>query len=147
MDGFGFVGTMNRLGVERRLITAGDKKGFLDSFSPMSDVARAEAQKMLDEIHQQFIDAVRKGRGGRLGEDPDLFSGLVWTGARSIQLGLADGLGTVDSVARDVIKAEDVVDFSSRPNLAAKLARRIGASAAEALARTFRTEAGSWSLR
>ncbi len=147
MDGFGFVGTMNRLGVERRLITAGDKKGFLDSFSPMSDEARAHAQKMLDEIHQQFIEVVRKGRGGRLGNDPDLFSGLVWTGARSVELGLADGLGTVGSVARDVIKAEDIVDFSTRPNFAAKLARRIGASAGEALARTLRTEGSAWSLR
>lgn len=147
MDGFGFVGTMNRLGVERRLITAGDKKGFLDSFSPMSDEARAHAQKMLDEIHQQFIDVVRKGRGERLGNDPDLFSGLVWTGARSVELGLADGLGTVGSVARDVIKAEDIVDFSTRPSFAAKLARRIGASAGEALARTLRTEGSAWSLR
>lgn len=147
MGGFGFVDAMERLGVERRLLTAGDKKGFLDSFSPLSPEHRAHAQRMLDDIHRQFIDVVREGRGERLGSDPDLFSGLVWTGARSIELGLADGFGTLDSVARDVIKVEEVVDFSRRPNLAEKLASRIGAGAGEAMARILRIEGFAGSLR
>ena len=135
MDGFGFVGAMEKVGVERRLITAGENKGFLDSFSPLSDEHRKFAQSMIGEIHQQFIDVVRKGREGRLKESPDTFSGLVWTGARAVELGLADDQGTVDSVARDVIKAEELVDFSPRKNLAERLAKRLGASAGEAISR------------
>ncbi len=135
MDGFGFVGAMEKVGVERRLITAGANKGFLDSFSPLSEEHRKFAQSMIGEIHQQFIDVVRKGREGRLKESPDTFSGLVWTGARAVELGLADDQGTVDSVARDVIKAEEIVDFSPRKNLAERLAKRLGASAGEAIAR------------
>jgi protease-4 len=139
MDGFGFVGTMEKLGVERRLLTAGRNKGFLDSFSPMSDEQKAFAQQMLGDIHRQFIDVVRKGRGERLKEAPELFSGLVWTGEKSIELGLADGLGTVDSVARDVVKAEELMDYSSKENLAERLARKIGASMADSLVRSLRT--------
>lgn len=137
MEGFGFVGAMEKLGVERRLLTAGTNKGFLDSFSPLPEDQRRHAQQMLDEIHKQFIDVVRAGRGSRLKESPDLFSGLVWTGAHSVEMGLADGMGTVDSVARDVIKAEDVVDFSTRKNLAERLARRLGATAGETMARAL----------
>jgi protease-4 len=137
MEGFGFVGAMEKLGIERRLLTAGTNKGFLDSFSPLPEDQRRHAQQMLDEIHKQFIDVVRTGRGSRLKESPDLFSGLVWTGAHSVEMGLADGMGTVDSVARDVIKAEDVVDFSTRKNLAERLARRLGATAAETMARVL----------
>lgn len=147
MGGFGFVDAMDKVGVERRLLTAGDKKGFLDSFSPVSEAQRAHAQRMLDQVHAQFIAKVREGRADRLAEDPDLFSGLVWTGERSVELGLADGLGSVASVARDVIKAEDIVDFSPRQNLAEKLARRVGASAGETLARVLGVEASGWSLR
>ena len=146
MDGFGFVGTMDKLGVERRLITSGRNKGFLDSFSPLPEEQRQYAQSMLDEIHQQFIDVVRRGRGERLKDVPDLFSGLVWTGARSIEIGLSDGLGTVDSVARDVIKAEEVVDFSARKNLAERLARRFGASLGETMATALRASS-SFHLR
>ncbi len=138
MDGFGFTGTMEKLGVERRLLTAGSNKGILDMFSPLPDDQREFALKMLDDIHQQFIVAVRSGRGDRLKESPDLFSGLFWTGARSVDLGLADDFGTVDSVARDVIKAEDVVDFSTRENLAERLARKLGASAGAAASRAVR---------
>ena len=127
MDGFGFTGTMEKLGVERRLLTAGKYKGFLDPFSPQNAQQKAYAQEMLDEIHQQFIDAVRKGRGKRLKETPDTFSGLMWTGAKSIQMGLADGYGTVDSVARDVIKASEVRDYTVKQNLAEKFAKQIGA--------------------
>jgi len=147
MGGFGFVDVMEKVGVERRLLTAGDKKGFLDSFSPLSDEQRAHAQLMLDQIHRQFIDVVRKGRAERLSDDPDLFSGLVWTGERSVELGLADGLGSVASVARDVIKVETIVDYSPRENLAEKLARRVGASAGETIARVLGVDAQGWSLR
>ncbi len=143
LDGFGFVGTMEKLGVERRLLAAGSNKGFLDSFSPLSDKHRAHAQTMLDQIHQQFIDIVRNGRKGRLKETQDTFSGLVWTGAHAVEIGAADGLGTVDSVARDVIKAETIVDFTTRQNIAERLAKRLGASAGEAIARNIGTlEAG-----
>jgi len=131
MDGFGFVGTMDKLGVERRLLTAGENKGFLDPFSPQNAGHKVHAQEMLGEIHQQFIDVVRKGRGKRLKETPDMFSGLMWTGAKSVELGLADGLGSVDSVARDVIKAEEVRDYTVKPNFAEKFARQFGAEMAE----------------
>ncbi len=147
MEGFGFVGAMEKLGIERRLLTAGSNKGFLDSFSPLPDDQRQHAQAMLDEIHRQFIQVVRTGRGDRLKDSPELFSGLVWTGAHSVEMGLADALGTVDSVARDVIKAEEVVDFSTRKNLAERLARRFGATAGEAMARVLGAAAQMPSLR
>jgi protease-4 len=131
MDGFGFVGSMEKLGVERRLLTAGTNKGFLDPFSPQNAEQKTHAQEMLDEIHQQFISVVRKGRGKRLKETPDMFSGLMWTGAKSVELGLADGFGNVESVARDVIKAEDVRDYTVKPNLAEKFAKQLGANMAE----------------
>ncbi|WP_408054961.1 S49 family peptidase [Sulfuritalea hydrogenivorans] len=134
MDGFGFTGTMEKLGVERRLLTAGESKGFLDPFSPQNEQHKDHAKKMLNEIHQQFIDVVRQGRGKRLKETPDMFSGLMWSGARSIELGLADGYGTVDSVARDVFKAADVRDFSVRQNFAEKFAKQFGADMAESMA-------------
>lgn len=133
MDGFGFTGTMEKLGVERRLLTAGENKGFLDPFSPVSPAQREYAQKMLGEIHQQFIEVVRKGRGKRLKEGPDTYSGLVWTGQRSIELGLADALGSVDYVAREVIKADKIIDFTPRENIAERFAKRFGAAMGEAL--------------
>jgi protease-4 len=126
MDGFGFTKTMDKLGVERRLITAGANKGFLDPFSPADPKQEAYAHQMLAEIHNQFIQVVREGRGKRLKETPDIFSGLVWSGEESIKLGLADGYGTVDSVARDVIKAKDVVDFTPHEGLADRLAGKLG---------------------
>jgi protease-4 len=132
MDGFGFTGTMDKLGVERRLLTAGKNKGFLDPFSPVDPTQKAFAMEMLEEIHGQFIGVVREGRGKRLKETPDMFSGLVWSGEKSIQLGLADGYGTVESVARDVIKVEDVVDYTQHEGLAERLAGRLGASVAAA---------------
>jgi protease-4 len=137
MDGFGFVGAMEKVGVERRLLAAGADKGFLDSFSPLSDKHREFAQRMLDEVHQQFIAVVKNGRKGRLKESPEIFSGLFWTGARAVEFGLADAQGSVDSVARDVIKAEETVDFSPHKNLAERLAKRLGASAGEAIARSW----------
>jgi protease-4 len=134
MDGFGFTQTMQKLGVERRLLTAGENKGFLDPFSPADPKQEAYARQMLEEIHGQFINVVKEGRGKRLKETPEMFSGLVWSGEKSIQLGLADGFGTVDSVARDVIGAEDVVDFTLHEGLAERLAGRLGATMAKALA-------------
>lgn len=132
MDGFGFTGTLEKLGIERRLLTAGENKGFLDPFSPQNERHKAHAQQMLDEIHRQFIDEVRKGRGSRLKETPEMFSGLMWTGAKSVEMGLADGFGTIESVAREVLKAEEVRDYTVKPNFAEKFARRFGADAAAA---------------
>jgi protease-4 len=145
MDGFGFTGTMEKLGVERRAITAGENKKFLDPFSPMNPAHKEYAEKMLGDIHQQFIAVVRSGRGSRLKESPDIFSGLVWVGQKSIELGLADGLGNVESVARDVVKAEDVVDFTPHENLAERVARRFGAAMAETLVKV--SAAGGSQLR
>lgn len=131
MDGFGFTGTMDKLGVERRLLTAGPNKGFLDPFSPQDANHKEHAQQMLGEIHKQFVDVVRKGRGKRLKETTDMFSGLMWTGSKSIELGLADAYGTVETVARDMIKAEDIRDYTIKQNIAEKLARQFGANMAE----------------
>lgn len=127
MDGFGFTGTMDKLGVERRLLTAGANKGFLDPFSPQDEKQKEHAQVLLGEIHKQFIEVVRKGRGKRLKETPETFSGLMWTGSQSIQMGLADDFGTVDSVARDLIKAENILDYSVKENIAERFAKRLGA--------------------
>ena len=124
----------SRCGVERRLLTAGVNKGFLDPFSPVDPKQEAYANQMLEEIHGQFIEVVREGRGKRLKETPEMFIGLVWSGEKGIQLGLADGYGTVESVARDVIQAKDVVDFTQHEGLAERLAGRLGASMATALA-------------
>ena len=147
MSGFGFTEAMGKLGIERRLLTAGENKGFLDPFSPLSDVQREHARKMLGVIHQQFIDTVRAGRGDRLKESPDLFSGLVWTGATSVELGLADELGSLRSVARDVLKAEDLIDFTHRANLAERLAKRVGMAAGAVLARELGVSADRLRLR
>ncbi len=130
MDAFGFTGTMEKLGIERRLLTAGENKGFLDPFSPQDARQKAHAQVLLREIHTQFIEVVRRGRGERLRESPELFSGLMWTGSQSVKLGLADGFGTVGSVARDVIKAEKLVDFTIKENIAERFAKRLRADAA-----------------
>ena len=132
MDGFGFTETMQKLGVERRLLTAGENKGFLDPFSPVDPKQQAYARQMLEEIHAQFIGVVREGRGKRLKETPETFSGLVWSGEKSIQLGLADGFGSVESVARDVIKAEDIVDYTRQESLVERIAGRLGATMAKA---------------
>jgi protease IV len=133
MNGFGFTGLMDKLGVERRLITAGENKGMLDPFSPVEDKDVAHARQLIADVHQQFIAVVREGRGKRLKETPDTFSGLIWTGQKSVELGLADGIGSLESVARDVVKAEDIVDFSTRESVVERFARRFGASAASAL--------------
>ncbi len=142
INGFGFVGTLDKLGIERRLMTAGENKGFLDPFSPQSDKHREHAQHMLDQIHQQFITVVRQGRGDRLKETPEMFSGLFWTGEQAVQLGLADQLGSLDGVARDVVKAEKLLDYTNKADLIERFAKRMGASAGAGAARALR--ALSW---
>jgi protease-4 len=134
MNGFGFTGLMDKLGIERRLITAGEHKGFLDPFSPEKENEVQYAKQLAEEIHKQFIAVVREGRGKRLKETPDMFSGLIWTGQKSIELGLADAVGSLDSVARDVIKAEDIVDYTEKENIAQRFAKRFGAAAASSFA-------------
>jgi protease IV len=129
MDNFGLVGLMEKLGVERRLITAGKNKALLDPFLPLEESHKQIAIDLMGEIHEQFIAAVREGRGKRLKETPDMFSGLIWSGAKSVELGLTDGLGSLDYVAREVIKAEQIVDYTQKENLAEKVARRFGAGA------------------
>ena len=146
MDGFGFTGTMNKLGVERRLLTAGINKGFMDPFSPRNPKHEAFTKLMLEEIHQQFISVVREGRGKRLKESPEIFSGLFWSGQKSIELGLADEIGSLRTVARDVIKAEEVVDFTARDGLADRLAKRFGAGVASALP-NFSAKSEGFTLR
>ncbi|QOJ10078.1 S49 family peptidase [Nitrosomonas sp. H1_AOB3] len=136
MDGFGFTGTLEKLGVERRLLTAGENKGFLDPFSPSDPAQREHAKKILAEIHQQFIQVVQDGRGDRLKDNPEVFSGMVWTGAKSVELGLADALGNADYVAREVIQAERIVDFTVQQGIAERFARRIGRVATDFLSET-----------
>ena len=135
MDSFGFTGTMEKLGVERRLLSAGENKNFLDPFSPVVETHREHAQEMLQQIHKQFIGVVRQGRGKRLKETPDMYSGLLWVGQKSIDLGLADAFGSVEYVAREVIKAEEIVDYTPRENVAERLAKKFGAGMADGLAR------------
>ncbi len=140
MSSFGFTGLMDKLGIERRLMTAGENKAMLDPFQPQNPRHRALTQTMLDDIHQQFIAAVKEGRGKRLKSSPEIFSGLFWTGRKAISLGLADGLGTVDGVARDVLKAEDVIDYTVREGLSDRVLKKFGAAVGESMAKTLATE-------
>ena len=126
MDGFGFVDGMKKLGIERRLLTAGENKGILDPFSPLDPKARRHTQKLLDDIHGQFIDAVKQGRGDALKPNKEIFSGLFWTGVKAKELGLVDEFGSAGSVAREVIGAEAIMDYTVRENLLHRLAERIG---------------------
>jgi len=137
MNGFGFTGLMDKLGIERRLLTAGENKGMLDPFSPLDEKDKEHVKALMGDIHQQFIGVVREGRGKRLKESPEIFSGLIWTGQRSVDLGLADGFGSLEYVAREVIKAEEIRDFTITEGIAEKFARRFGAAAASALAETL----------
>ncbi len=140
MSSFGFTGLMNKLGVERRLLTAGENKAMMDPFSAQNPKHREFTQAMLKEIHQQFISAVKAGRGKRLKDNPEIFSGLFWTGSRAISLGLADALGTVDSVARDVLKAEDVIDYTVREGLSDRVLKKFGAAVGDSMAKAMVTE-------
>lgn len=128
MDNFGAVGLMEKLGVERRLYTAGANKGMLDPFLPENTTQVAHVQKMLDTTHQQFIQVVKEGRGERLKDNPDIFSGLFWTGEDAVSLGLIDGLGSDAYVARDLIKAEEMVNFTSEKDLLERLSERVETS-------------------
>jgi protease-4 len=138
MDGFGFTGLMDKIGVERRLLTAGENKGFLDPFSAQTEKQRAFAQAMLNQIHQQFIAVVKAGRGPRLKETPEMFSGLFWTGQQAIELGLADQLGTLEYVAREVVKAEEIIDYTRHENVAERLAKKFGAAMGEGAMKAFK---------
>jgi protease-4 len=133
MDGYGFTGTMEKLGVERRLMTAGENKAMLDPFSPVNPKHEAFAQSMLNEIHEQFKTVVRQGRGNRLKETPETFSGLFWSGEQSIKIGLADALGSADYVAREIIKEEEIVDFTYQETVVDRFAKRLGASMTQQL--------------
>lgn len=133
MDGYGFTEVMNKVGVERRLLTAGENKAMLDPFSPVNPKHQAYAQSMLNEIHEQFKKVVREGRGKRLKETTETFSGLFWSGEQSIKIGLADALGSADYVAREVIKQEQIVDFTYQETVVDRFAKRLGASIGEQL--------------
>lgn len=147
INGFGFTGTMQKLGVERRLFTAGANKGFLDAFTPVDPEQLDHVQGLLADIHQQFIDSVKTGRGEKLKDSEEVFSGLIWTGAQSLELGLADKLGSVTEVARDEFEAEELVDYSRRKSLAERVAKRIGVQLGEAFAAGFGTSMTSPSWR
>ena len=136
MNGFGFVDAMNELGVERRLLTAGEHKGILDPFSPLSEFDKAHADRLLKDLHKTFIAAVKEGRGDRLkGDDDELFSGLFWSGEEGIALGLADALGSASYVAREVVGVEELVDFTAKEDPFERLAKRFGAAFGETFAR------------
>ncbi len=141
INGFGFTGTMEKLGVERRLMIAGENKGFMDPFSPQSEKQKMHAQKMLNEIHQQFIEVVRQGRGDRLKETSETFSGLFWSGGKAIELGLADEFGSVDSVARDVLKADQLVDYTEHEGLRERMLKKFGASVGSGAVKSLWNEA------
>ena len=134
MDSFGFVAAMEKVGVERRLIVAGENKGFLDPFSPMRDADVTHLRSLLEEVRGEFVEVVKRGRGDRLAGDDDIFSGLMWSGARSIELGLVDAIGSSGYVAREVIGADDIVDFTIRPSHLDTIANQLGAGVARAVA-------------
>ncbi|MBM3203936.1 signal peptide peptidase SppA [Candidatus Woesearchaeota archaeon] len=133
MGNFGFVEAINKLGIERRVMTAGAHKAILDPFSPVDKVAQDYMQGVLNEVHQQFITAVRQGRGARLKDTPELFTGLVWTGARGLELGLVDELGDVRQVAEEVIGAKTLVNFTPQENLMDRIGQRLGTVVASSL--------------
>jgi protease-4 len=147
MEGFGFTGLMDKIGVERRLMTAGENKGFMDPFSPQSPKQKTYAQEMLNEVHQQFIDVVRQGRGKRLKETPETFSGLFWSGSKAVEIGLADGFGTVDTVARDELKAEDIVDYTQHEGLSERLLKKFGGAVGTAAAGSLWSTMGKTGFR
>ena len=138
MDGFGFTGTMEKLGVERRLLTAGANKGMLDPFSPQDAKQTAYAMAMIEQIHRQFIKVVKDGRGTRLKETPETFSGLFWNGEEAVRQGLADKIGNLDYVAREVIQAPEIIDYTPKENIAERLAKRFGASIGQGAIKAMR---------
>ncbi len=140
MAGFGFVETIEKLGIERRLLHAGDNKGFMDPFQPLKTAEATHVQGILNEIHQQFIDVVKHGRGVRLKDDEKLFSGLIWTGSESIKLGLVDELASASQVARDVIGAEDIIDYTKRESYLDEFAKNIGSAMLQSMTDTIRLQ-------
>jgi protease IV len=132
-NGFGFVDLMNKVGVTRRLQTAGANKGFMDPFSPENDVQKQKLQVMLDLVHQQFINRVKEGRGARLQIDDDLFSGLFWTGEQALGKGLIDGFASSGQLARDIIKEDNLVEYTFKPNLFDRVTKGIGSAIASEL--------------
>ena len=142
MDSFGFVDAMDMLGVERRLYTAGESKGFLDPFTPSKESDVEHVTMLLADIHEQFKNAVKEGRGERLKEDPKLFTGLVWTGEESVDMGLADHTGSAGYVAREVIGAEEIVDFTQEPDLLERISDRIGVAMVRAMSNVFLSGGG-----
>ncbi|MDR2173806.1 MAG: signal peptide peptidase SppA [Burkholderiales bacterium] len=144
MMNFGFTEAIQKLGIEQRTMTAGENKAFMDPFSPVNETQQTHVQKLLDSIHQQFITAVRDGRGERLNETPEMFSGLIWNGNEAVALGLADGLGSVNSVARDIIGAEDIYDFTYKPDFSERLARQLGTVFAEQVATKLESGVLKW---
>jgi protease IV len=140
MAGFGFVETIEKLGIERRLLHAGDNKGFMDPFQPLKNAEATHVQGLLNEIHQQFIDVVKHGRGVRLKDDEKLFSGLIWTGSESIKLGLVDELASASQVARDVIGAEDMIDYTKRESYLDEFAKNIGSAMLQSMTDTIRLQ-------
>lgn len=147
MDGFGFTGTMEKLGVERRMLTSGENKGFLDPFSPLQADDVQHIQGMLGNIHQQFIDTVKRGRGNRLKPGAEIFNGLVWTGEQGVELGLVDGLGNSSYVAREIIKEENIVNFTPRENYIEQLTERFGMTLGSALSSHFGMQDDKLKLR
>ena len=140
MAGFGFVETIEKLGIERRLLHAGDNKGFMDPFRPLKAAETIHIQGLLNEIHQQFIDVVKQGRGDRLKDDETLFSGLIWTGKESIKLGLVDELASASQIARDVIGAEDIIDYTKRENYLDQFSKKIGSAMLQSMNDSIRLQ-------
>ena len=140
MAGFGFVDTIEKLGIERRLLHAGDNKGFMDPFQPLKASESSHVQGLLNEIHQQFIDVVKNGRGDRLIDDEKLYSGLIWSGQESIKLGLVDELASASQVARDVIGAEDIVDYTKRENYFDRFAKQMGSAMLQSVTDSIRLQ-------
>ena len=139
MSGFGFTGLMDKVGVERRVITAGDNKDMMDPFLKQNPKNREALQEMINQVHQQFIDVVKEGRGDKLQKNDELFTGMVWNGARSIELGLTDELGTMDFVAKEVIGQKDIIDYSQTENVAERIAKRFGASFGTSFAKALQS--------
>ncbi len=137
MDGFGFVEAIDKLGVERRLMTAGDHKALLDPFSPEDEFEKQHIQSLLDEIHQQFINVVKDGRGDKLAKDENLFSGLFWTGEQALELGLVDGFGSASYVAREVVGVEEIRDYTFREDVLQRFAKQLGAAISRPIQEVF----------
>jgi protease-4 len=136
INGFGFVDAMQDFGVERRLLTAGEHKGILDPFSPQSEFDQEYISKLLTNLHAEFIEAVKAGRGERLvGDDAELFSGLFWNGKEGIRMGLADAVGSASYVAREIVGVEEIVDFTAKEDPIERLAKRFGAAIGTAFAK------------